>query len=200
MSEKVDRKRRARRQAIFDAAARQFAENGYHATRMADIADELGLQKAALYYYFDSKEALLVELIGTRVGMAVESLEQLAHTNRPAQEKIAAAVHEHLRVFHEHADLYTIFNSEKLHAISQDAAKLVDGRGREYEELWRSMVAEGIASGDLRPDLDIAVTVKAVLGMLNTTLAWFTPGGRLTPDELADRYAKLTLAALTARG
>lgn len=196
MSDVVERKRHAKRQAIFDAAARWFAGRGYHATRMQDIADDLGLNKAALYYYVDSKEALLVELIRSRVGVALETITEIAAGPGTPTEKVEMAVRAHLRVFHQHADLYTIFNSEKLRTISAEAAAIVDELGRQYEKQWAEMLTEGIDSGAFRPDLDVAVTVKAVLGMLNTTLTWFDPDGRLGLDEMSDRYVELVSAAV----
>lgn len=192
MSTTIDRKRAAKRQAILDAAARHFAESGYHPARMVDIAEEVGLQKAALYYYFDSKEALLVELIRTRVGVALESLLEITSSGAAPTEKIRRAVAAHLRVFHEHADLYTIFNSERIHLISREAASVVDDLGRQYEKAWAAMLAETAP----RSDLDIPVTVKAVMGMLNTTLVWYESGGRLTIDKLADQYAEFILRAI----
>jgi len=193
MSQTIERKRAAKRQAILDAAARHFAESGYHPARMVDIAEGVGLQKAALYYYFDSKEAILVELIRSRVGVALESLLEITASGAAPQDKIRQAVRAHLRVFHEHADLYTIFNSERLHLISGEAASVVDELGRRYEKAWAEMVAEA----GPRPDLDIPVTVKAIMGMRNTTLTWFAPHGRLTIDDLAGQYADLTLHTIS---
>ena len=200
MSEVVERKREAKRQAILDAAVRLFAERGYAATRMADIAESLGLHKPALYYYFDSKEAVLVELIRTRVGAALDALRAIAASPRLSADKIAEAVRTHLRVFHEHPHLYTVFNSEKLDTVSLEAAAIVDDLGRHYEELWVDMLTEGVASRALRPDLDIPVTMKAILGQLNSTLTWFTPDGRLTIEELSDQYVELVLSSVSLRG
>lgn len=192
MSDTVARKRQAKRQAIFDAAARQFAERGYRSARMADIAREVGLQKAALYYYFDSKEALLVELIRTRVGVALETLAEITASDASPTDKLRRAVAAHLRVFQEHAHVYTIFNSERLHLIDPETATVVDDLGRRYEREWAGMVTA--ASG--RPDLDVPVVVKAIMGMLNTTLAWFDPAGRLDIEDLADEYAGFVLRAI----
>ncbi|MGH8912699.1 MAG: TetR/AcrR family transcriptional regulator [Acidimicrobiia bacterium] len=196
MSEVVERKREAKRQAILDAAVRLFAERGYNATRMADVAESLGLHKPALYYYFDSKEAVLVELIRTRVGTALDALRAIAASPRLPADKISEAVRTHLRVFHEHPHLYTVFNSEKLHAVSLEAAAIVDDLGRHYEKLWEDMLSEGVASGALRPDLDIPVTMKAILGQLNSTLSWFTADGRLTIEQLSDLYVELVILSV----
>lgn len=196
MTSVVQGKRHRKRQAIFDAAARRFAEQGYHGARMQDIADDLDLQKAALYHYFPSKEAILVELIRARVGLALEAVTEVTAADAPTSYKLESAVRAHLRIFHEHANLYTIFHSEKLRTISREAASIVDDLGRQYEKRWAEMLSEGVSQGALRPQIDIPVAVKGVLGMLNTTLTWFEPGKRLTLDHVADRFVDLALAAL----
>lgn len=189
-------KRRRKREAIFDAAEARFANQGYRGTRMQDIASDLDLQKPALYYYFDSKEAILVEMIRGRVGDALQAITDLAASDAPAGTTLDRAVRAHLRIFHEHANLYTIFNSEKLTSISTEAASLVDELGRAYEDQWETILKTGVASGYIRDEIDIRVTVKAILGMLNTTLTWFKPDHPLTIGQLSDRYVDLVTASV----
>lgn len=191
MSERITNKRESKRQAILDAAAQRFAREGYGRTRMADIARDIGLGKPALYYYFDSKESLLVGLIESRVGAALESLESISLGPDPAMDKITRAVESHLRVFHNQADVFTIFNSERLHLINAETAAAVDAMGRNYEAIWAKMLTAGIAEGSVRQDLDVPIAVKSIMGMLNSTLQWFDPAGRLSLDDLTDEYVNL---------
>lgn len=189
----VARKRAAKIERIHDVAASLFAERGYYGTRMEDIAAGLDLQKGALYYYFDSKEALLASLVEERVGVALAVLEEIVGRDATATERARAAVGGHLSVFQEHADIYTIFNTERLHSISKDAAEKVNELGREYETLWCQLIEEGKSSGEFRRELDTRITVKAVLGACNTTLTWFRKGGSLDIEQVADRFADLFL-------
>lgn len=192
----VARKRAAKIERIHDVAASLFAQRGFYGTRMEDIAAGLDLQKGALYYYFDSKEALLASLVETRVGVALDVLEKIAHREAPATERVRAGFAGHLTVFQEHADLYTIFNTERLHSISSDTAEKVNTLGREYERMWGEMIQDGIKTGEFRSDLDVDVTVKAILGACNTTLTWYRPDGRLSIDEVATRFADLFLEGM----
>ena len=194
----VARKREARIERIHDAAAALFAERGYHATRMQDVADAVDMQKGSLYYYFASKEDLLVSLVEGRVGAALDVLRAIVSDGNPVEQRVRSAIAGHLTVFQQRADVYTIFNSEKLHSISEDTAVKVDELGREYERLWADLLAEGVTSGVFRADLDVAVTVKAVLGMCNMTLSWFRPAGRLTIEQVADRFSDLVLGGIEA--
>ncbi len=194
----VRRKRAERISRILDAAARQFATHGFHATRMEDIAADLDLQKGALYYYFDSKEALLARLVEERVGAAVDALRIIAADGAGPLDKIHQAVASHLTVFQEHADLYRIFNTERLSSINVAAAETVDAMGRQYEALWRDLLADGVAAGVLRPDLDIPLAVKAVVGLCNSTLFWLRPDGRLPVEGVAAEFSSILVRGITA--
>lgn len=195
----VAKKREAKIERIHDAAAALFAERGFHATRMQDVAEAVDMQKGSLYYYFSSKEDLLVSLVESRVGAALDRLRTIVDDGTPIDVRVRSAVAGHLTVFQERADVYTIFNSEKLHSISRDTAEKVDELGREYERLWADLLSDGVAAGAFRRDLDVPVTVKAILGMCNMTLSWFRPGGRLTIGEVAGRFADLVLVGISAR-
>ncbi|MDX1447678.1 MAG: TetR/AcrR family transcriptional regulator [Acidimicrobiia bacterium] len=195
MTRTVEQKRRLRRDQILSSAARVFARDGFHAARMDDIAAELHLTKAALYYYCDSKEDLFVKVIESRVGLALEALEQL-DPDASAAERVRQAIHVHLRVFHEHPDIYTMFLGERLHSISAEAAAVVDAMGRKFERRWAGILEDGVAEGEFRQDLDIDVTVKASLSMCNMTLTWFRPDGRLSIEQLADHFSDLVLGGI----
>lgn len=198
MSTVVARKRAAKIERILDEASALFAERGYQATRMEDIAAGLGLQKGSLYYYFPSKESLLAALVESRVGFATDELRAIVARDEPAISRVRAGIAAHLAVFQEHASLYTIFNSERLHDINREVAKKVDDLGREYEDLWAVLLGEGIERGELRPDLDVPVTVKAILGACNLTLTWFRPGGRLGIEEVARSFADVFLDGISS--
>jgi AcrR family transcriptional regulator len=189
-------KRERKIEAIHAAAARRFAENGYHGTRMADIAADLDMQAGSLYYYFDSKEELLVAIIESRVGRAVEYLRSVVAGEETGADKIRAAVEGHLRAFQDDADIYSIFNFERLADISPELAAKVDRPGREYEALWGAVIDQGIATGELRQGLDTRVIVKAIVGLCNSVLLWYRPDGKRTIDEIAAEYADLVLGGI----
>lgn len=196
----VSEKRARKIEQIHAAAARLFAERGFHATRMADIAAELDMQAGSLYYYAASKEDLLVAIVESRVGVAVAALRDIVAGDDPVAGKIRAAMAAHLEAFQDDADIYSIFNFERLADISAEVAEQVNRRGRAYEALWTDLVTSGVTSGELRPGIDVRVTVKAIVGLCNSTLLWFRPGGRRSLDEVAAEFADLVLDGLVSSG
>lgn len=67
----------SREQEILDAARKLFREKGYYATTMQDIADAVGLQKASLYHYIRSKEALLLKIAGETMRLFHAELDRI---------------------------------------------------------------------------------------------------------------------------
>ena len=196
MSEHIERKRTARRKLISDMGAKLFAEKGYHATRMQDIADALDLQKGTLYYYFPAKETLLFTILEEELESAHEQMLKIVTTSAPVITKIELAIKAHLTIFHRYPDIYTIYLFEKLNTINQSAAFKVDEKGRAIELLWRTLLREGIETGELQADVDIGISAKAILGMCNMTLIWYDANGRLSIEETAQKFTHLILNGL----
>ncbi len=191
-------KRVDKRSRILDVAAGLFSERGYAATRMQDIADGLGMKAGSLYYYFESKEAVLAATVGGRVGLAVSMLESITEDDGSSVDQIRAAVAGHLDVFDRHADLYRIFQSERLDAISEELADRVDELGRRYEYLWVELIERAQSEGLLRSDADSWLLMKAIVGMCNSTLFWFEPSGRHSSSEVAEVFADMILTGIAA--
>ena len=77
-----------KRRAILDAAIRVFAREGYHATRVADIADEAGVAYGLVYHYFRSKEAVMTELFTERWSLLLAATDGLTRRSDHAREKL----------------------------------------------------------------------------------------------------------------
>lgn len=193
----VTTKRADKQSRIVDVATALFSERGYAATRMQDIADGLGMKAGSLYYYFDSKQSVLTEIVGERVGVAVSMLEEIVEGPEAPMDQIRAAIVGHLDVFDRHADLYRIFQSERLDAISEELGARVDALGRRYEELWVELIARGQSDGSIRAESDPWLLMKGIVGMCNSTLFWFAPEGRYSSSDVATAFADMILAGIT---
>jgi AcrR family transcriptional regulator len=185
-----------RESEVYATAARLFAQKGFHATRMQDIADELGMQKGSLYYYFNSKDELLSDLVTGSVQEAQSSLQAILDSDRAPKEKLALAVTEHLRILQQNADLHLINAQEILTSLDEETAVTTNTRLKEYENIWTAIVQEGIETGDFRADLDQKIIIKALLGLCNSTLTWFELDGRLTNQQIALIFTELIINGL----
>jgi AcrR family transcriptional regulator len=178
-----------RRSELTRAAARLFAEKGYHGTSIGDLAGAMGVQKGSLYAHIDSKQDLLYE--ATREGaQAFHAALDAVPEDAPATERIRLALRGHLRVVAEQLDVATVFTREWRYLEGERALEFLSER-RRYEERIRQLFREGRETGDLRTDLDDGAAALLVLSAANWAYTWLRPGA--DTDALADRFFALLL-------
>lgn len=193
------RKSERKRQRILDAAAKLFCDRGYAEIRMSDIAAEAGTQSGAMYYYFDSKEALVEEFLRNSLQphtdymrAAVESLP----SGSSWRVRIETAVRAHLERALER-DNYTMGFMKIFDQVPPAVRERFAAYPRGYAQLWRNLVNGAIAAGELRSDLDPVIMRNALMGSLDWTLEWYQPG-RITPAELAVQMTQLFMDGMGA--
>jgi AcrR family transcriptional regulator len=178
-----------RREEVTRAAARLFAERGYHGTSLADLADELGIQKASLYHHIATKEDLLWEVAWSGAEAFHAALDAIPE-DAPATEKIRLALRGHLRLVAEQLDAATVFTREWRALEGERRDRFVAER-RRYEERIRGFFREGIERGELRTDLDAASATLLFLSAANWAYTWLRPGADTA--GLADRFYSVLL-------
>ena len=182
---------RRRAPEIMDAAARVFAERGFHGTTTQDIADVLGIRQASLYYYFSSKEAAL-ELVCLRgVEGFFDAAKAIAAGPGDASKRLSLLIESHLAPLVDRADYVKVFLNERQHLPSESRRRI--GRwSRGLERIFEQVIREGVANGEFRADLDVRLTALAVLGMCNAAAGWHLKEGR-PPHAIAAEFARLVL-------
>ncbi|MGZ0192655.1 MAG: TetR/AcrR family transcriptional regulator [Acidimicrobiales bacterium] len=181
---------------VVEAAAVVFNERGYHATRLEDIAEALGMQKGSLYNYIDSKEALLLAVVTPPATQLLDSLSTLAESDLPASEKIRLVARGHARILEEYLPYVAVY----VHEIA----------GQSHSEKWREMdrsyvrhlsaiIDDGRQTGLFDPATDPLISAMALIGALNWMTRWYVRSGTLSAEEIAERIATTFLAGLLAR-
>src|SRR5919204_3126596 len=173
-----------RRNELTRAAARLFAEKGYHGTSIGDLADAMGVQKGSLYAHIESKADLLWEVAREGADAFHAALDAIPD-ELAATEKIRLALRAHLRVVAEQLDVATVFVREWRYLTGERREEFIAER-RRYEERFRALFREGRELGELRTDLDDGTATLLVLSALNWAYTWLQPGR--DTDELADRF------------
>src|SRR5436305_6163653 len=179
----------SRRADLTRAAARLFAEKGYHGTSTADLAEAMGVQKGSLYAHIDSKEDLLWEVAREGAAAFHAALDAVPE-ELPAIERVRAALRAHLRVVAEQLDVATVFIREWRYLDGVRREQFVAER-RRYEERFRALFREGRERGELRVDLDDGTAALLALSAANWAYTWLRPGTET--DTLADRFTALLL-------
>ena len=181
------------RDRILKEAARLFTEKGYEATSIQDLAEALGLSKAALYHHFRSKEEILYEISR----LALEGLIQAgqkALAEPDPKEALRLFMEAHARYFEENYDFFVTMlqGIKSLSPAKREATIRLRDR---HEANLRAILERGMAQGAFRP-VEVARAGRAVLSLLSWMIRWFKPGGPMRAEEVARGYWDLAVRGL----
>jgi AcrR family transcriptional regulator len=179
----------SRRDELTRAAARLFAERGYHGTSLADLAAALGVQKASLYHHIASKEDLLWEVAREGAEAFHAGLDGVP-ARAAAVERIRLALRAHLAVVASQRDVATVFVQEWRYLDGERRERFVAER-RRYEERVRELFRDGVERSELRTDLDVPAAARLFLSAANWAYTWLGPDR--DTDEVADRFFAVLL-------
>lgn len=190
-------KAEATRQSILDAAARIFRRDGYSGARLSDIAAEIGMKAGSLYYHFGSREALVEAVleVGTQRTHA-RLVERLAALGEGGDHlaRLRTAIETHLLMVLAQEDVTSATIKLIWQVPAQLRERILAGQ-RAYGALWSGLLAEALAAGAIRADVDLTVARMAIMGALNWAADWYKPG-RMTPEEIARDIATMVIGGL----
>jgi AcrR family transcriptional regulator len=189
--------RRRRAPQIIEAAARVFAERGFHGATTQDIADVLGIRQASLYYYFSSKEAALEAVCLKGVEGFFEAAKAIAARPLSARERLSLLIKSHLTPIIDRRDFVKVFQNER-RFLPNESRRRIGRWSRGIERIFEEVIKEGMAKGEFRSDLDARLTTLAILGMCNAVAAWNAKENR-SIDEIAADFSALVFDGMGKR-
>jgi AcrR family transcriptional regulator len=182
------------REKIRAAAVQLFAEMGYHAAPLRDIASLAGIQAASIYYHYPSKQALLVEIMDTYMRQLNSYLEEILARPTNVAERLYEAIASHIRLHTTYKAEFFIIDTEIRALEGENRANILALRDR-YEHLLQRLLQEGIEQRILRPT-DVKVTSYAIIAMCTEVSSWFRSPGRLTVQQVVEIYSQLIAQGL----
>jgi AcrR family transcriptional regulator len=175
------------REAILDVAAQCFAQRSYVAASMNDIASACGTSKARLYHYYDSKEAILFDLLDRYTQRLLATIGQ---TEASAQRKNLddrGALHELVRNFLEEYESSATRHSALLgdtKFLGDVQRELILDRQRDVVSAMTRFLKRAYPQR-ITPANQTAVTMM-LFGMINWTFTWMRPDGRMSYRAFAE--------------
>jgi len=180
---------------IRDAALRLFAQHGYAAVSMRQIAREVGVQAGALYNYTPDKQSLLFRLMEGHMAELLSSWADHRH-DEDALSQLENFTRFHIRFHLQRPDAVFIAYME-LRNLSPENFIVIESLRREYETTLETILKLGVTEGVLLvPDPKIATL--AVIAMLNGVNTWYRDGGRLSLDQVETIYWDMVRRAMCA--
>ena len=182
------------RPRIQDAALQLFAQHGYAAVSMRQIAREVGVQAGALYNYTPDKQTMLFDLMQSHMTELLSAWEA-QDLPKAAMARLEAFVRFHIRFHLERSDAVFIAYMELRNLTSENFAKIETLRSQ-YEAALEEILKDGKREGVFTaPDTKLAT--MAVIAMLTGVNTWYRSGGRLSLEEVEAIYWDMVRKAMT---
>jgi TetR/AcrR family transcriptional regulator, cholesterol catabolism regulator len=193
------KKGRGRRAEVIEASAQLFYSQGYDATSVQDIADALGLLKGSVYYYMDSKEDLLFEIIEQGHHQLTQLVQEVLElTDIGPAEQLREFIRRHTRFVAENLVLLRIFFNDFRSLSAERRATVISERDH-YDELVRGILIRGQEAGEFHGRFDPKIVSMGILGMTNWLYQWFRADGGMSASEVGDQLAEFALHGVVER-
>lgn len=189
---------------ILDAAATAFATHGVDQTSIDDIARALGATKGKIYHHFGSKGELVCAIRKHSVQLTLDRVSPYFGADTPPPKKFHAMAEAHVVAMISELAYHRVVVEEMrgsgTGSITGSERQLrleITALQSEYEDMFRSVLAAGIASGAFR-DQDLSVTVRSFLMMLHAPIYWYQPRGPQNSQTIATQLADMALGAVAS--
>ncbi|MEO8298316.1 MAG: TetR/AcrR family transcriptional regulator [Burkholderiales bacterium] len=181
-------------QAILDAAAALFAKTGYPSAKMQDIATACGATKSMLYHYFPTKDDLLFAMLDQHLQSVLKAVEQVMGERGTAVQRLSSFV---LAYAQKSAQ------SRRRHIIAMNDVKYLPADRQAPLLAMEVKIIDLVAAllHEVHPGLSkdfYTPYTMMLIGMLNWTDTWYRPGGKIKPQDLCERMARLFLHGFLA--
>lgn len=171
-----------RQQGILDAAAAMFAKHGFNGTSIAALADSCGVSKALLYHYYDSKEALLYDMLLVHCKLLSETASNATKQSDNPEEQLRSLVRALMELYMSSRDKHVVLLND-LHCLPEAQQIEIKEEERKVLQEIRNLITQ--LRPDLTPPLVTSLTMY-LMGAVNWTYTWFKPQGQVSATDYAD--------------
>ena len=151
---------------ILEAAIRVFAEKGFHAARISDVAKEAGVADGTIYLYFKNKDDLLLCIFEEKMDLLLAGLRQALVGVTESLEQVRTFAHYHFRQVQEHRELAEVLQIE-LRLSNKFLKEYRPQKLWEYLSIFAEIVRVGQERGVVRSDIDPFMAMWAFFGAMD---------------------------------
>jgi TetR/AcrR family transcriptional regulator len=181
---------------IRGTAAGLFARDGFSRTSMAELASACGVSKALLYHYFDSKEALLFDILRAYLAELETAVAIAPQEGTAPRDHLRDLIRALLRQYREAGNTHKLLTFE-LAVLADDRQAELRGTERRIMARFDAALAAAAADAGRQTPLD-GPRAMMLFGTLNWTYTWFRDDGKLSLDDYCELVTNSTVASLLA--
>jgi AcrR family transcriptional regulator len=183
--------------SVTDVAFAIFAERGFDAASMEDVARAAGITKASIYHHVPSKEALLARGLERALSALFAVLDEPPATGSSARARLTAIVRRVAEItMSMRAEVSVLFRVRGNSVTERGAME----RRRDFDHRVADLVREAQAAGEVRKDIDPALIVRLIFGMSNSVVEWYRPAGRTPAAAIAEAIEQIAFKGIDAPG
>jgi len=186
-----------RREQILAAAVHVFAERGFHACRVSDIADAAGVAHGLLYHYFSSKDELLDTIFLERWTVMLELIREADAQEVPVREKLLTIASFIVDSYRHDPELMKVIIVEVTRAANSFGAKHLGEISTAFE-LIGEIVAKAQADGQLKDDVEARFAAMAFYGAIEQLLTGWIFGLLPTDEDYYERAKTMVVETIFA--
>jgi len=187
--EQIRKKRDLARERITKMATKIFAEKGYHAGTLDDVARQLDVTRASLYYHVKNKEDLLKDICNNFMKVALKNSKEILNSDLSSREKLQEFIRDQVIAAATRKELFIVM-FEQASALNNKTYKKLKIQMRDYDQILIEILEKGVKEGIFKIN-DIRLASFLILGACFWTYRWFYSGGRSTPEQIADEVLTL---------
>jgi AcrR family transcriptional regulator len=175
-------------EALLQVAVKLFNERGYDGTSMEDLAVKLGITKSAIYHHVPSKDELLRLAVNRALDGLFAVVAESEASPGPAIDRLAFLLRGSVAVLVEQLPFVTLLLRVRGNTKVERAAL---ARRREFDRIVADLVGQAEQDGDIRTDIDPAITSRLLFGMVNSLIEWYRPRRGADSVDIADAVARI---------
>ncbi len=183
-------------EAIRAVGTRLIWQHGFEAMSLRRLAAEVGVQPGSLYNHFETKQALLFDIVESHMEALTQRLDEALVGHEGPRDRLLAFAAFHARYHMTRRMQVYVANSELRSLEPENRARIVDMR-RAYERRLEAILEAGRDAGLFRVD-DLKITTFALISMMTGICEWYQPDGRLSEAELVKLHVDMVLRAVGA--
>lgn len=173
-----------------------FGRNGFHNTTLEDVASNIGITKAAIYYYFKNKNEILFECHKLAVEIAKQAINAGEAEGETGFEKLALTIRHYIVGLTTELSQFTFLLD--VAALPKDERDWVISYRDRFEQRLRGFVEEGIEDGSIAP-CDPKFAIFFIMGAVSWVPSWYSPDGDLTGEAVAEKLIAFCKSGIAAK-
>jgi len=185
-----------RRARILNSAAALFARKGVSATTVREIAEEVGILSGSLYHHFDSKEAIVDEVVSSYLEDLRGRYKQVLAGDSDARTRLHDMIVASLEVVESHPHATEIYQNDVNYLSQFERFAYLKNAGKEVQASWLEVINAGIAQGVFRADLDPKILYRLMRDAVWLSVRWFKPTRDYPISRLAEDCTSLFIEGL----